>query len=95
MQALSGGRVRRSRAEWQEFVRRFEESDLNEAAFCRHEKISRSSFIKWRRKLEASSPARPAPFIEMAPIPRPETNHPSGGEFELCLPGGVTLRWKA
>ena len=81
MQALSDGRVRRSRTEWQEFVRRFEESDLNEDAFCRHEKISRSSFIKWRRKLGAAAPVRPVPFIEITPNQSLETENPSGGEF--------------
>ena len=95
MQALSNGRVRRSRAEWQEIVSRSKESDLSESEFCKHEGILYSTFAAWKRKLRLPPEAKGA-FVEMIRSPVSLDAQPCvGGEFELSLPGGVTLRWKA
>ncbi len=91
MRRLSDGRVRRSRDEWQEIMDRFRVSGLSEAEFCRREKLSPSRFSKWRRQLPTSV-AKSAAFVEVVPV-EPATT--SRGEFELSLPSGVTLRWKA
>jgi len=97
MRVLADGRVRRTEAEWRAVVERFERSGLSVSAFCRRAKVSRGSFEKWRRRL-ADSP-RPSPaFVEWLPPPsvEPETVAKGGpGEFELSLPGGVVLRWRA
>ncbi len=93
MRVLADGRVRRTEAEWRSILGRFEQSGLSESAFCRRSKISRSTFLKWKRRLSRVS--EPAPtFVEwIAPGSSSEPT-PSAGEFELSLPGGVVLRWK-
>ncbi len=109
MQALSDGRVRRTESEWRAIVSRFESSGLSEADFCRRTKVSRQSFRMWRERLTAvgTSPrvlatrkVRPAPagFVEwVAPMPLPTMREEprAGVEFELALPGGVVVRWRA
>ena len=62
-------------------------------------KLPRSSFEMWRARLAPSaSPA--ASFVEwIAPAAMQtevaEMPRRGLGEFELALPGGVVLRWKA
>ncbi len=97
MRVLADGRVRRTEAEWCALVERFEKSGLSLSAFCRRSKLSRSSFVKWRRRLAGSPRPTPA-FVEwVAPSPaEPEAVDRGGAdEFELSLPGGVVLRWRA
>jgi len=97
MQVLADGRVRRTEAEWRALLERFEKSGLPLAAFCRRTKLSPSSFLKWRRRFSAGP--RPAPtFVEWVAPASAELEAGErrvGGEFELSLPGGVVLRWKA
>ncbi len=95
MRVLADGRVRRTRSEWQKIMRHFKKSGLTVAAFCEREDLSRSAFAEWMRKLGEKATPQPQ-FVE---IP---TNHPARplapppqGDFELTLPGGVVLRWKA
>ncbi len=101
MRTLSDGRIRRSEAEWREIFARYEKSGLSELAFCRRSKIARKTFRAWRRRLAAPPrrPAKPrAAFVEWAPpfVPRAaEGSSQAGSAFELELPGGVVLRWKA
>ena len=100
MRTLSDGRVRRSEAEWREIVARYEESGLSEVAFCRRAKLSRQSFRNWRTRLSAKprrEASRKAAFVEWAtpPAERKERGAASEVAFELELPGGATLRWKA
>ncbi len=95
MRVLVDGRVRRTRAEWQAILTRFKKSGLTRAAFCKREKISASAFSTWKRKLHVKG-ARGAGFVELTPSARPtRASLPARGEFELSLPGGVVLRWKA
>jgi hypothetical protein len=95
MQVLADGRVRRTEAEWRGLVERFEQSGLSLSAFCRRAKLPRSSFVKWRRYLAGST--RPAPaFVEwIAPSAAEPPRGEAAGTFELALPGGVVLRWRA
>lgn len=100
MRVLSDGRVRRSEAEWRAVMDRYETSGLSESAFCRRAKLSRSSFVKWKRRLADGGRSSPA-FVEWIP-PAPAPGEPEverapaqSGEFELQLPGGAVLRWRA
>lgn len=109
MRALSDGRIRRTESEWRAIMGRFESSGLSEAAFCRHAEVSRKSFRIWRERLTASrtSPRvqatrkpRPSPsgFVEWLAPSEPtllEAKPGSGTAFELALPGGVVVRWRA
>ena len=95
MRVLADGRVRRTRAEWQTIMKRFGKSGLTVAAFCEREEISASAFSEWKRKLSVNGVKKPS-FVELTPsTPPPRASLPVRGEFELSLPGGVVLRWKA
>lgn len=98
MRVLADGRVRRTETEWRRLLERFEKSGLSISAFCRRAKLPRSSFVKWRRRLAGRPSGSPA-FVEwVAPsgaAASPEVVAARAGEFELALPGGVVLRWKA
>jgi transposase-like protein len=99
MRVLADGRVRRTEAEWGAVVERYEKSGQTISEFCRRVKLSRNSFTKWRRRLAATPSASPS-FVEWIASPAAETelaetSAQGVGEFELSLPGGVVLRWKA
>lgn len=95
MRVLSDGRVKRSEAEWRALLNEFEASGLTEAEFCRREKVSRTTFIKWKQRLASSAEATVRPsFIELPALSERQRTVLSSGEFELSLPGGVQLRWK-
>ena len=95
MRVLTDGRVRRTESEWRSILVRFERSGLSESAFCREAKLSRNTFGKWKRRLSGGATPAPA-FVEwIAPSGVAEEAPARAGEFELTLPGGVVLRWKA
>jgi transposase len=95
MRVLTDGRVRRTESEWRSILGRYERSGLSESAFCRESKLSRSTFMKWKRRLAGTAGPAPA-FVEwIAPSEVAEEAPARGGEFELRLPGGVVLRWRA
>jgi hypothetical protein len=103
MQVLADGRVRRTAAEWRGLLARFEESGLSMTAFCRRAKLPLSSFARGRRRLGGSSRVERAPrsspaFVEWIAPSSAQAEPGKGAEagaFELSLPGGVVLRWKA
>ncbi len=106
MQRLSDGRIRRTESEWRALIEKFEAGAQSEAAFCRSKKLSRKSFREWRARLTQTStrPRRlratrkrksaPAGFVELT-APSMDAKPGTGAEFELELPGGVRLRWRA
>ena len=93
MKISSNGKIRRSEEEWQEILTRFRESGMTEAAFCRQEKIAKSSFSK--RKAVTRVQRRKPAFVELARPSKLVESSPSECEMILTLPGGATLRWKA
>lgn len=94
MQAPSSRRTRRSNTELKRILRKFEQSGLTQAAFCRREKIARGTFLRWKRRLEKEI-VTPPEFIEVVPARTSQEFSEFRGEFELSLPGGVVFRWKA
>ena len=93
MKISSNGKIRRSEDEWQEIFARFRESGMTEAAFCRHEKIAKSSFSK--RKAATRVQRRKPAFVEL-PSPSPAVAASVADcEMTLTLPGGAVLRWKS
>jgi hypothetical protein len=106
MRVLSDERIRHTESEWRALVKQFEASGQSEAAFCRAGKLSRRSFREWRKRLAAvdggarrlratrKPKSPPAGFVEWA-VPSKGAEPRSGAEFELSLPGGVLLRWRA
>jgi hypothetical protein len=93
MKISSNGKIRRSEEEWQEIFSRFRESGMTEAAFCRQEKIAKSSFSK--RKAASRVQRRKPAFVELTPPSRAVAASVAECEMILTLPGGTTLRWKA
>ena len=94
MRVQKNGKVRRSPEEWQRIFERVRSSGLSESAFCRREKISKSSFSKWKRRM-SSGELEADGFVELAP-PKPAIRVPTrSGELELRLPGGVVLLWRS
>ena len=95
MRVLADGRVRRTESEWRSIVTRYERSGLSESVFCQRSKLSRNTFLKWRRRFSKVAGTAPA-FVEwMGPLEAAEQAPARVGEFELTLPGGVVLRWRA
>lgn len=92
-------RVKRSEAEWQRIVNRFERSGLTCGEFCAREGVAASSLSKWRQELGRrthSRDRRAAAFVEVLPPSGPDRSNGglASGEGELALPGGVRLRWR-
>ncbi len=102
MRKQADGKVRRSREEWERIFERFHSSGMTATAFCHREKIAKTSFEKWKRKINRKSKpvAVARAFVEWPPpadpVPASSMISPtlSSGELELSLPGGVVLRWK-
>jgi hypothetical protein len=99
-----GKRRHLSAQEWQGVLHRFAGAGESIGAFCRHERLSTSSFRLWRNRLMARSaeaPARaPMPgaidsqamgFVDLGTLGM-APQAPSGRlELKLELGGGVTL----
>lgn len=86
-------RARRSRAEWEAIVARYEACDLTQLAFCEAEGISVASLGYWRRKLaEHPSSERPPPAFQEISVEPDAEPAGSGWELELDLGGGHVLR---
>lgn len=95
MRVLADGRVKRSAAEWRKLFEKCEASGLSAMAFCQRAGIPRSTFTRWQQRVQVvPSQAQTAAFVEL-PLPVAGSSASlAPGEFELSLPGGVTLRWK-
>jgi len=83
-------RIRRSEAEWSEILGRFAASDLTVREFCRRERLSLSSFQRWRSRLGG---ARPAEFVELVPTTTVVEPIPAWS-LDFALPNGVQLRFR-
>ena len=91
MRVLADGRVRRTESEGRSIVARQERSGMSEVAFCQRSKLSRASFRQWKQRLAEREPSA---FVEWV-TPVVVGSESGGAEFELTLPGGAVLRWKA
>ncbi len=86
-------RTYRSAEEWRAIIERYESSDLSQADFCRRERISLSSFCRWRRRFLAEDDQ--AGFVELLPA-SPRTASSAGDwTLEIDLPGGGSLRLRS
>lgn len=94
MRVLADGRVRRTESEWRSIVARQERSGMSEVAFCRKSKLSRASFRQWKQRLAETAEMEAPGFVEWV-TPEVVGTESASAEFELTLPGGAVLRWKA
>ncbi len=81
-------RIRRTREQWTEILRRFEASGLSAREFCQGEGLAVSSLQRWRSRIDRAPEAE---FIELVPPSTPVARAP-GWALELSLPNGVCLR---
>ena len=102
MQMQSNGKVRRTASEWDAIFEEFESSGLSAAAFCRRKKLPKSTFTKRRQaggRKRVTRRVKPARFVELTAgraAPSSAREIVAGVHtFELELPGGAVLRWKA
>ena len=75
---------------WQARLRRFAESDLSVAVFCRQERVSAPSFYEWRRKLAGTNGTRSVARRE-PPVFLPVRMEPAAAIVEMRLPNGVLV----
>ena len=94
-------RARRTAAQWQELIERFERTGQTRGRFCAAHGLALSTFDLWRRKLRATPAAvneeRPeALFVELTNPTQTQTPPTSAGtgawEVELDLGAGMVLR---
>lgn len=86
---------------WRELFERFGAAKLGIEEFCRREGVCRSSFNRWRARLQATTvrpaPARPrgdkqaAPFVDLGVLGASAGAAAGGIELRIELGGGVTL----
>jgi hypothetical protein len=81
--------TRRSESDWTQILRRFESSGLTNREFCRRERLSLSSFQRWRSRL---GPVSPAEFVEL--VPTASASPSATWSLEIALPNGVQLRFR-
>lgn len=96
-----GRRQRRTPAQWRELIERQAVSGLSQEAFCDREGLGRSTFTRWKSRLEskiASGTEVPAAslFAELtaadAPPKAARGHSGTGWDIELELGDGLCLR---
>ena len=83
-------RKRRTKAQWTEILRRYEESGLSSRQFCSREGLPLSSFQRWRGRINR---APMADFVDLTP-PSPSESLSSTWALEVSLPNGVCLQFR-
>ena len=87
--------------QWQQRLERYQTTELNLDVFCLQEGVSRSTFYRWKQRLDddlmATSPEPPE--ADAAEHQRPETNEPlflpislKSSRVEIELPNGGVVR---
>jgi hypothetical protein len=94
MQVTSNGRVRRSEAEWQEIISRWQKSGLKPRPFCRREQIQLSSFLRWQGKGHSTFAAPSANEFVQVVAPSASSPASSSWTLEISLPNGCQLRFQ-
>ena len=90
---MGRGVDRRKLAEWQERLRRYEQTHLTAAEFCKREEVSVTVFRYWRRRIRRATAGEPkappscqqtmSPFTPIEIIPR--------RSVFVRFPGGTSL----
>ena len=82
-------RPHRSAEQWRAIIERYESSGQSQADFCRRERISLTSFCRWRRRFLGDDQSG---FVELLPASPPATASAGDWTLEIDLPGGGSLR---
>ena len=86
-------RPRRTADQWRTIIQRFDASDNTPAEFCRRERLSVTSFDRWRHRFAAEKSE--AGFIELHDTPSATPQSPESWTLEIDLPGGGSLRLRS
>ena len=76
--------------QWRQRLRRFADSDLTIAEFCRLEGYSIASFYQWRRKLADDDQTDAPTFVPIKILPG-DLQQPLPAGFQVDLPGGARI----
>ena len=78
---------------WTERLRRFEQSPMTVAQFCRAEGISPPSFYHWKRELSEEPSVPDSAFLPVT-LPAPPTSSVSSphSTTTIELPGGIRVQ---
>ena len=87
--------------QWQQRLQRYQTTEMNLDVFCLQEGVSRSTFYRWKQRLDddlmATSPEPPE--ADSAEHQRPESNEPlflpislKSSRVEIELPNGGVVR---
>jgi transposase-like protein len=80
----------RPQSEWQRIIDDYQRSGLTQEAFCEQASIPKSSFYKWRKRLETPAVAdEPAQFLDLNTLVK--SKEPPRWEIELDLGNGMRL----
>ena len=86
-------------ARWAERLARWAQSGLSASAFCTAERIAKSNFFRWKRRLAGTAPrppVAPPPSAAVVPIRLTSEAEPARlGSVELVRPSGTVLRFPA
>jgi hypothetical protein len=82
--------TRRTETDWKTILRQFDASGLTIREFCGRERLSLSSFQRWRSRLGSVGPAE---FVELVPTAPATSSSP--WSLEIALPNGVQLRFRS
>lgn len=85
---MSRGADHHKRTQWLARLRRFRQSKLSVAEFCRHERVSVPSYYQWRRKLADATSQVDAegPLAQFLPV---QVVGPT--DLEVTFPNGARL----
>jgi hypothetical protein len=83
--------------QWQRRLARYQTTEMNLDVFCLQEGVSRSTFYRWKRRLDDSIPE--SPEADSAEYQRPESNESlflpislKSSRVEIELPNGGVVR---
>lgn len=99
---------RRTKAQWETLIQGKSDSNLTIGQYCKHHRVTVSSFYAWRNKLKKQPAIINTPIAAnhnddwlpiklplTTPSTSPSTASTSAWDIELDLPGGATLRIKS
>ena len=88
MSQKSRTKIRRSSAQWQAIMSKYELSGLSQERFCQQEGLAFSTFAAWRQRLREENKPEQA-FIE---LPAVSASPASDWALEIDLGHGITVR---
>lgn len=75
-------------SEQKRWIRRYEESGLNQMAFCRENNLNVKTFGRWKRKFDV-----PPPLLTETALSLEATVKPSRQQVHCVLPNGINFEF--